>query len=250
MAQQAPATHRVLLVGATGRTGRHALRLLLQRDEPTRVMSRDAQRAKSTLEKDIPADKQHLVDFVQGDVSDRASLRQAVRGVDGIINVGGPTQNFFGSNTSYHVDYLGVQNLLEALKEEGVAPDRFRKFVYTSSVGVSGGFRAFALNLSLGNYAKWKLAAENLLRASAYSYICLRPGMLNEEPSKGSFLIRQDDSVGFTATSREDVALLAVTAFCDSAIKNVTLDFCNGPDKDLAEQLRKLQPDAALPKKR
>jgi uncharacterized protein YbjT (DUF2867 family) len=40
------------------------------------------------------------VEFVQGDVSDRASLRQAVRGVDGIINVGGPTDHFFGSNTS------------------------------------------------------------------------------------------------------------------------------------------------------
>jgi uncharacterized protein YbjT (DUF2867 family) len=30
--------------------------------------------------------------------------------------------------------------------------------------------RAVTLNLSLGNYAKWKLAAENLLRASPYRY--------------------------------------------------------------------------------
>lgn len=84
-------------------------------------------------------------------------------------------------DTRKNVDYRGMQNLIAALKRTDHS--RVRTFVFLSSSGVQNAWyvhgtcisaaafadngdvsyavrRSIALNISLGNYAKWKLAGE------------------------------------------------------------------------------------------
>ena len=67
----------ILVTGATGRTGRHIVKYLLDLGFKVRVMSRSATRAREMLAADgIAAD---VVEITEGDVADRAAVAQALK---------------------------------------------------------------------------------------------------------------------------------------------------------------------------
>ncbi|ANL75693.1 NmrA-like family protein (plasmid) [Rhizobium phaseoli] len=61
----------ILVIGATGRVGRHVVEQLVARDAKVRVLTRDASKA------NFPID----VEVVQGEILDLASLRNAFKGI-------------------------------------------------------------------------------------------------------------------------------------------------------------------------
>lgn len=74
---------------------------------------------------------QARIQFLRGDVTDRAQLAAIAPHFDGVVNTVAPSG---GGPEAYHRTYFqGTQNLIEWL-----APAKLGKFVYTSSTGVYG----------------------------------------------------------------------------------------------------------------
>lgn len=75
----------ILVIGATGRVGRHVVQQLVNRDANVRVLTRDASKA------DFPAN----VEVAQGDLLDIAALRNAFKGVSSLFLLNAVTGDEF-----------------------------------------------------------------------------------------------------------------------------------------------------------
>ena len=67
----------VLVLGGTGHYGRHIVRHLLDKDQPVRVVSRDAGRARKVLGEDVQ--------LLQGDIASRTVVAEALAGARGLV---------------------------------------------------------------------------------------------------------------------------------------------------------------------
>jgi len=92
----------VLVVGATGQTGRVVVATALEHGLRVRALARDAVRARRLLSG---------AEVIEGDLTDAATLADAVDGVDAVIFTHGAT----GGRGAYErVDYGAVANVLGA----------------------------------------------------------------------------------------------------------------------------------------
>jgi NADH dehydrogenase len=103
---------------------------------------------------------------VFGDLKDRASLDEAVRGVDTVITTANSAQRG-GEDNPQTVDLQGNANLIDAAKEGGV-----RHFVFVSALGANPN--------SPMPFMQAKAATEQRLRESGMTYTILSPNMLME----------------------------------------------------------------------
>ena len=93
----------VLVVGATGQTGRVVVATGLEHGLRVRALARDLDRARRLFAG---------AEVVEGDLTDAATLGDAVDGVDAVLFTHGAT----GGRGAYErVDYGGVANVLRAL---------------------------------------------------------------------------------------------------------------------------------------
>ncbi|MFA9477396.1 NmrA/HSCARG family protein [Phycisphaerales bacterium AB-hyl4] len=108
---------RVLVTGATGQQGGAVTRHLLKRNFEVRALTRDPNKAaaRSLTEQGV--------DVVQGDLNDRASVDNAINGVQGVFSV----QSFW--EVGFDGEVMQGKQLADAAKEANV-----EHFVY-SSVG-------------------------------------------------------------------------------------------------------------------
>jgi dihydroflavonol-4-reductase len=116
------------------------------------------------------------LEFVEGDLRDRASLAKAVRGVTHVFHVAADYR-LWSKNPAelYESNITGTQNLIDAARDSGV-----ERFVYTSTVGTVAvpGARELpnestpaTLDDMIGHYKKSKLLAEQkVLNASATGF--------------------------------------------------------------------------------
>lgn len=113
---------RILLTGATGFIGRAVLKSLVGRGYQVRALARAGGKGK------IPAHSS--VEVVTGDLLDRASLHNAVRGVDALIHTAA-LYSYWSPDRSliYRTNVDGAGALLLAAREAGV-----RRVVVTSTV--------------------------------------------------------------------------------------------------------------------
>ena len=113
---------KVLVTGAAGFLGSHIARQLVEKGESVRVLVRASSSNRAIA--DLP------LEYVTGDLRDRASLMAALGGVPRIFHVAADyrlwaknPQDIYDSNAG------GTKNLLDAAKQSGV-----EQFVYTSTV--------------------------------------------------------------------------------------------------------------------
>src|SRR4030095_9405042 len=101
----------------------HVARFLARRTDHIRVLVRPTTQLR--LIKDLP------LEFVEGDLRDRASLAKAVRGVTHVFHVAADYR-LWSKNPAelYESNITGTQNLIDAARDSGV-----ERFVYTSTVG-------------------------------------------------------------------------------------------------------------------
>ncbi|MFH1336603.1 MAG: NAD-dependent epimerase/dehydratase family protein, partial [Candidatus Zixiibacteriota bacterium] len=116
----------VLVTGANGFVGSHLVERLLDKGYPVRCLVRKTSNLKwlSDLK----------VEYAYGDISEKDSLKEAVRNVDIIIHSAGLTkaktkEEYFKANAE------GTKNLIEVSLQEN---PRLQKFVYISSQAASG----------------------------------------------------------------------------------------------------------------
>jgi len=187
--------NKILIAGATGKTGRIITKKLLDRGDLPRILVRNQDLAKSLF-----GDQ---VDVYVGDVRQPESLIPAMEGVDIVISAIG-TRTPVGKNCPKRVDYEGVVNLIQSAKASDI-----KRFILISSISVT--HANHPMNC-FGKILDWKLEGENALRESGLSYAIIRPGGLVES-SDGhkSFVIDQGDKILGTI-SRTTLAEICVCA--------------------------------------
>lgn len=118
---------KILVTGGTGFTGKALVRRLL--DEGHKVVALDYKEGLKTQEL-----RQWGAEVVIGSVTDKAVVRQCMKGVEVVHHLAAAFRELNVPNSYYwDVNVQGTLNALEAAKAEGV-----RKFIYCSTCGVHG----------------------------------------------------------------------------------------------------------------
>ncbi|PRW59141.1 nad-dependent epimerase dehydratase isoform B [Chlorella sorokiniana] len=225
----------VVVLGAGGRTGAACVSRLEELGKEVRAVVRDPAKYASTL------GGKKGVELVAGDVADVQSLRGTLQGASGVI--------FAASGTGYWsakgVDYQGVANVADVLKEQGSS----QPVVLVSSCLVSPHNRWHPIRIMLNNF-RWSLMdykykGEEVLRKSGLPYTVVRPGGLVDEPAGQAQLVVAQGDKSSGRVARADVAAVAVAALNDPAARGLTLELTSKPAAEaapapLAQQLKSL----------
>lgn len=183
-----------LVTGATGLLGYGIVEALVQRGQPVRALVRDAERARSILPSGV--------ELAIGDITEPASLKAAVRGVDLVFHAAGMPEQWQRDETVFdRVNRQGTAHVLAASLDAGV-----RRVVYTSTMDVFAAPRGGTLvetnvdpNLKPTAYERSKQAAEREAEAfeqRGLDIVYLNPGAVygpSPTPSQAAlngFLLR------------------------------------------------------------
>lgn len=188
---------RVLIVGATGGTGRQLVTQALERGSAVTALVRDP----SKLQVDHPQLK-----VIQGDVLDEASVAAAMRGQEAVLSALGHKRYFRPTRILSE----GTRNILRAMETHGVP-----RLVCETSLGIgdSAGrmglyYTLFVIPVILPFYYWDKTRQERMIAGSNVEWVIARPGVLTNGPKRGHS--RHGRRVGsFLSTvriSRADVA--------------------------------------------
>jgi uncharacterized protein YbjT (DUF2867 family) len=185
----------VLVAGATGRTGKHVVSMLLAAGAKVRGFSRNVDKARQ----DVPQ-----VQWTKADVREPASLKGLAKGADRVVFAIGSNSFKDPDNKAELVDFKGVV----ALAEEAKAA-KAKQFVLISSMGMS----KVDPNATTGFAAvmRYKRDGEKGLLALGIPSTIVRPSGLWDKPGgeHGIALLAEDIDVG-AMISREDVAAVVV----------------------------------------
>ncbi|QOV36673.1 SDR family oxidoreductase [Streptomyces ferrugineus] len=185
----------LLILGATGPTGRHVVDLARQSSDRVTVLARRPE----ALE-----DLAHQVTVVAGDATSQHDVAKAMAGQDVVISA-------LGRSTSVRADDLftrAAAAVIGAAKEVGVS-----RLVWLSSFGVGDTFRSASpaqkvmYSTFLRNIYANKEISEKAIRASGLDWTLVYPTMLTKGPAKGTYLVGERLPMkGNPTISRADVA--------------------------------------------
>lgn len=145
---------RVLVTGGTGVIGEGLLPALVGAGHTVRLLSRGAEGDA----KRWPAE----VEPFAADVTDASSLRGAAEDCGAVVHITGIVDESPPALTFERVNVRGTRNVLAEAARAGL-----KRFVYVSSLGAERG---------RSEYHRSKFRAEELVRASAFDWLILRPG--------------------------------------------------------------------------
>jgi len=147
----------ILLTGGTGFVGGHVVHALRADDRPVRCLVRDPRKAGrlATLG----------CELVQGDMTDAASLRRAVEGVDTVVHLVAIRQ---GKAEKFNrIMSQGTRDLVAAAKDAAVG-----RFVHMSALGTTEETK----DLVPYYHAKWEM--EQAVQGSGLPYVIFRPSFV------------------------------------------------------------------------
>lgn len=145
---------RVLVTGGTGVIGEGLLPALVRAGHTVRLLSRGA----ADDSERWPAE----VEPFAADVTDPSSLRGAADTCGAVVHVTGIVDESPPALTYERVNVAGTRNVLAEAARAGL-----KRFVYVSSLGAERG---------RSQYHRSKFKAEELVRASGFDWLILRPG--------------------------------------------------------------------------
>ncbi len=209
---------KVLVTGATGRTGQEVVKALVARDLAVRAMVRDRAAARSVLPE--------AVEIVEGDLSKPASLAAAVAGCTAIVSATG-AQPSFDPTGPLRIDFLGVRDLIDA----AVAAGTVERFVFVTSLCVSRLFHPLNLFYLI---LFWKRQAEAHLQASGLDYTIVRPGGLRSEDSDEGIMMAAADTLFEGGIPRAKVARVCVAALEQPAASGKIVEIVASPEASQA----------------
>lgn len=115
----------ILVTGAAGFIGGHAVRELLRRGLPTRALVRSEEQAARLREQGV--------EVVVGDIRDAATVAQAAAGAGAVLHCAAAVGHHYTQDEIYAINLEGVRNVLDALKQAGSG-----RMVLVSSINVLG----------------------------------------------------------------------------------------------------------------
>ncbi len=204
---------RVLVAGATGKTGRHVVKQLIDQDVSVTALVRDQEKAEAIL----PA----TTKFVVGDVLRPGTFESALADCSVLICATGASPSLDPTGP-YQVDFQGTKNLVDAAKKHNI-----EHFVLVSSLCVSKFFHP--LNL-FWLVLYWKKQAENYLQSSGIDYTIVRPGGLKDEDNSDSIIMSHADSLFDGSIPRPKVAQVCVAALSEPQAKSTIVEIVASPN--------------------
>ncbi|MBE9045836.1 SDR family oxidoreductase [Pleurocapsales cyanobacterium LEGE 10410] len=231
---------RVLVTGATGRTGSLVLQKL--RDESDEFEAIGLARSPSKVEELFGSTE----GFVIGDIKDKSSLDSVISGCDALViltsavpkMITPPSQGqrpefeFAPQGLPEEVDWLGQKNQIDAAKQAGVE--------HIVLVGSMGGTNPNHPLNSIGNanILVWKRKAEQYLIDSGIDYTIIRAGgLLDKEGGVRELLVGKNDELLNnppneipTSIPRADVASVVVKALTEPNARNKAFDIISKPE--------------------
>jgi len=171
---QRQAPRRLLIVGATGGTGRQLVTQALERGYLVTALVRNPSR----LRIDHPQ-----LTVVQGNVLDPGSVDAAMRGQEAVLSALGHKRFFFPTRILSE----GTRNILRAMETHSVP-----RLICETSLGIgdSAGrlglyFTFFVIPVILPFYFWDKTRQEQIIAASGAEWVIVRPGMLTNGRRRG-----------------------------------------------------------------
>ncbi len=184
---------KVLVIGATGGTGRIAVKKLLARGDEVTAFARNPADVKETSER---------LKVAKGDARDAASLDAALAGQDAVLCAFGPR-----SLKKDDLQEALMKNLVPAMQKRGV-----KRIVNLSALGAGDSaaaagvlFAIFRATLLRHVYAD-KNRAEPLLLSSGLDFVNVRPGRLLDAPARGGVKATMNAKEIKPEMTREDLA--------------------------------------------
>lgn len=188
---------KILIVGATGGTGRELVTQALERGYTVTALVRDPSKL-------LIGNPQLTV--IKGDVLDKESVDQAMKGQEAVVSALGHKRFFYPTRILSE----GTRNILKAMETH-----RVPRLVCETSLGIGSAagrmgfyYTFFVIPVILHLYFWDKTRQERIIAASDAEWIIVRPGSLTNAPKRGT--VREGRKVGnFLWTvriSRADVA--------------------------------------------
>jgi len=205
---------RLLIVGASGGTGRALVQQALARGDEVTALVRNPAR--------FPIADPRLT-VVTGDVMKPETLDAAVRGQDAVLSALGHKRWFHPSR----ILSTGTRNLIDAMRRHGV-----RRLVVETALGVGDSwwqmglyYTLFVKIFILPFYFFDKGRQESVVRGSGLDWTLVRPGALNHRPSRGVY--SEGPRVGHwlwtVSISRSDVAAFMLEQVAGSKYMRATV---------------------------
>jgi putative NADH-flavin reductase len=194
---------KVLIIGATGATGRILMGEALAQGYEVTALARNP----STL-----APEDHRLRVLEGNALDASSVEAAVAGQDAVLSALGtrsarPTTLFSES----------THNVIGAMDKHGV-----RRLVCITGVGVgdSKGHVGFLYDriirpFVVKNIYEDKERQEEAIKQSDLDWVIVRPAQLTDEPARGEYSVFLKGSYTATKISRADVAAFMLAQLTD-----------------------------------
>ena len=174
---------RLLVIGATGGTGRELVKQALAQGHQVTAFVRDPARLRI----------EHAnLRVATGDVLDYATVEAAMRGQDAVLSALGHKRFFYPNR----IQSEGMRNILKAMQTCEVP-----RLICETALGIGSSVGRlglphtfFIMPLILGFYMWDKLRQEELIIASERDWVIVRPGVLTSRPARGVY--RHGPNVG------------------------------------------------------
>ena len=206
---------QVLVVGATGQTGKHIVKDLVKRNIAVTALVRNLEKAQELLPSGV--------DFLLGDVTQPDTIIEAISHCNALICATGATPSF-NFTDPYQVDYQGTKNLVNLAQENNI-----EHFVIVSSLCVSKFFHPLNLFWLI---LFWKKQAETYLQQSGLTYTIVRPGGLKNEDNTEQIVMSPADTLFEGSIPRQKVAEVCVEALLNNDAKNKIVEIVTKSDKE------------------
>ena len=190
---------KVLVIGATGQTGRHTVSYLLARGHEVTAFARNPSAVTERSER---------LRVVQGDARDPDSIDRAMAGQDAVVVTFGPR-----SLKKDNLQEVFMRNLVALMTKHGVT-----RLVNLSAWGLANATvpltdpiaRYFLLPVVLRQVLADKKRGEAYLFDSALNYVNVCPGRLKNAPARGGVRASIDGRGLKQYIHREDLAAFIV----------------------------------------
>ncbi len=205
------------ILGATGKTGGHAMRLALDAGHTVRVLARTPSKITT---------KHDRLEVVKGDATSAEDCTTLVDGCDAVFVAIGPPN--LGVTT---VRQDVAKAVTSAMKAKGMT-----KIVWLSALGVGDNIAQarrsswigtlFMKTLLAKTYAD-AAAAEQVLRTSGLDYVLARPPALTDKAATGVIVeVPEDQKVPRMRVTRADVAAWMLKAAMTSSFDRQAVTIC------------------------
>jgi len=158
---------RILIIGATGGTGRQLVAQALEAGHQVTALVRNLSKLKMNHER---------LTVINGNVLDYSSVAAAVKGQQAVLSALGHKRWIIPSS----ILSTGTKNVIRAMDEHGV-----RRFICETSLGVGDSFgrlglyyTLFTIPVILFFYFHDKARQERYIKESSLDWVIVRPGQL------------------------------------------------------------------------